>query len=250
MHDALPPALARLLATDRPSSAFDAWRALVAAIDVVPPTAIVEVVTVVDEVLARQYGEDGLWFENDERAAPAQWVHPQPSPALLLVRDLAIENPGSGGAREHAIALDALGVAFEDEVAWMKRLAKSEWTRAIWRLRMADLLLKRDGLAALLAAPLCSSVVWLELPQCNIDGADGARVIARWEGARRLEILDLSFCYIQADGLEALLEADMPALHTLRLSTNCVYHYEDAPEGYWDGLGVRCRDRGLELEFG
>jgi hypothetical protein len=245
----LSPALARLLAGPRPGASSAGWRALVAAIDEVPPSALVDVVTAVDEQLARQYGTGSLWFEDDERVTPVHWVHPQPSPKLLLARDLAVQDARALGAPGHAIGLEALAVAVADEAAWVRDLARSQWTHAIWHLRIADVLLKRDGLAALLAGPLCRSVVWLELPGCNIDGADGARVIARWGGACRLEILNLSFCYIQAEGLAALLDADMPALCQLKLSTNCLYHDEDPPEGYWSDLGARCEDRGLELVF-
>jgi hypothetical protein len=56
----------------------------------------------------------------------------------------------------------------------------------------------------------------------DIEGYDGVvdsplSALAEWDHLRRLEVLDLSYCYLQGSAIQVLASLDLPAIRVLRL---------------------------------
>jgi hypothetical protein len=251
------PALAQFLATPCEGAPDAAWQALVAHVERIPEGSREAVLAIVARVLDRNYeAARGFRVEPEVRVAPLHWLTPWPSPALQLVRELVIEQEpvpeplriARDVAGRPILVLSEIGVGSgAAAVSAVLRLAREPWLGNVRGLVIHGVTLGAENLDALLRSPLCASLIRLALPGCAIDGAAGARVLARWAGAARLEMLNLSHCYIQGEGLDALLDAPMPALWRLELGTNCVYDDDEPPPGYWDRVNARCKERDLEI---
>ncbi len=225
------------------------WIKLAAVLSAGDPT--LADVQELEDLLESNEGTKRLWFEYDARIVLRQWIYPAVSPLCRLAKELSIGDTYRTAWRieddERVIQVSDAGFA-----EGLLQIARSPHLAPIEILRVSDANLEGDRLSELLSSPLGRGVQVLELPGCRIDGSDGARRIVNSPTAAELGMLDLSFCYIHHDGLDAIIDAPLPKLTSLKLGTNCIgMSGDEIPEGfdaYWDRMCERCAEREPPLE--
>lgn len=208
------------------------WKELVALVDALPADDVVTAIAKIDALLAEGYADAGVskvYFEDDQRVAPLHWCAPRAMPTLALARE---------------IALDAGAWRDADLVA----LAESRWTQAITRVALRSGRLE-EILPRLLASALCRGVETLDLRASDMGGDDGAKRIARSSAAETIEVIDLAFCGVTEEGVEALLASpQMSRLSYLIVDANCIDQYGRRGEAYWQDLCARLDARRIQMD--
>lgn len=228
----MDPAVDTFLARDSSQWRMDeqetAWRELTERVDAIPEHEIAEV----DARLAAQYGTTAVWFEDDQRIAPARWCSPTPRPGLALARE---------------VSLDLDRVSHEALLA----LATSAHVRAITRVSLSGGSLA-PILPQLVASELFADVETLRLREARLGGDDGAAILAQAPGLASLVVLDLAFSGVHERGVEALLAS--PHLARLEILTVDANFWtlpepgeEEATMARRDALVAKLEARGIEM---
>lgn len=208
------------------------WPELVALLDALPPDPVGPAVERVARSLAAAYeagGSTGVYFEDDQRVAPAHWYLPEPKPQLLVAREVDLD----------------LEVVAEDALL---ALAASPWSQPITRVILRNGILD-EHLPALLASPLFQGVDVLHLPGCFSLGRDGVARILAAPGLQGMSVLDVSFCGIDERAVEDILAAPgLPNLSMLTVDANCIDQYGERGQEYQDDLYARLEARGIALD--
>jgi hypothetical protein len=214
---------------------YDAQRAAWAELVVLVAGLAEDAVHEIDARLARAYergGQDGVCFEDDQRIAPLAWMFPTPQPVLVLARELSV------ALQPSAIDEDKLLAA-----------ARSPLTLPLTRLSIAGGNLQ-PILPELLATPLFDGLDTLRIRNANIGSNDGLLRLAATPSLASVTTLDIAFCSVHEEGLEAILAS--PHLHSLAwltIDANCIDEYGDRGQGYWDDLLARLAERRIEIDF-
>ncbi len=212
----------------------EAWRELCERVDAIPEPDVARVVAEIDARLARQYGSDAVWFEDDERVAPARWCLPSPRPGLAIARE---------------VSLDVLAVPHEQLLA----LASSPFARPITRVSLHGGWLE-PILPQLTASELFADVDTLRLRSALIGGDDGAALLARAPALASLAVLDLAGCNVHEEGVEAILASPhLEQLQILDVDANFWTLPEPGEEqanmARRDALGDALEARGIEMKL-
>lgn len=223
--------LARPCGTWRYDAHRAAWDELVALVEALPVDAIPEI----DEQLARAYesaGEDGVYFEDDQRIAPLAWLFPTPRPLLALAREVSVE------VRSYDI-----------DAAMVLAAARSPLTRAITRLSIFRGYLE-PILPELVTTPLFEGLDVLALRSALIGGDDGAALLAATPALASVAVLDISGCNVHEQGIEAILASPhLRGLEWLTVDANCIDEHGERGQAYWDELIARLAARRIELDI-